>query len=203
MKKRKSVAAFDFDGTITYRDSFPAFLFYAVGPVQAIWKFFLSAPFLIGFALKLVSRQKAKEGVLTRFFKGWPEEKLAQIGERFAREKIPKTIRPEALKRLKWHQERGDCLALVSASVDIYLKPWGKSMGFDHILTSRVEVDRDGKVTGFLIGSNCRREEKVRRLEESIGPTEEYELFAYGDSDGDHELLEAADHPFYRRMPSP
>lgn len=202
MKKEQSVAAFDFDGTITYKDSFPAFLFYAVGPAKAIWNFFLSSPLLICYALKLVSRQKAKEGVLTRFFKGWPVEKLAQIGEGFAREKIPQTIRPEALERLKWHQGRGDCLALVSASIDIYLRPWGKSMGFDHILTSRVEVDRDGKVTGFLIGSNCRSEEKVRRLEESVGPIDEYELFAYGDSDGDQELLEAADHSFYRRMPS-
>ena len=46
------------------------------------------------------------------------------------------------------------------------------------------------------MGKNCWGTEKVRRLQELVGSKEGYVLYAYGDTRGDRELLEYADHPF-------
>jgi phosphatidylglycerophosphatase C len=56
-------------------------------------------------------------------------------------------------------------------------------------------VGSDGRLTGELASPNVRREEKVRRLEAWLGDDGPVELWAYGDSDGDRELLARADHP--------
>ena len=50
--------------------------------------------------------------------------------------------------------------------------------------------------TGQLEGGNVRGPEKVRRVREWLGAGE-VELWAYGDSAGDRELLAAADHPVW------
>lgn len=198
---KRTVAAFDFDKTITHRDSFLQFLFYALGPFKAVWVLFLSLYELIPLLVGNAHRQRAKEAVLTRGFKGRALEEVLEMGKRFAKEKLPGELNPEAVKRIQWHKDRGDELVLISASIDVYLSFFGKEMGFDEVLTSQVEVNGDGRLTGKLKGKNCRNSEKVRRLEEAVGPKKEYLLYAYGDSDGDKELLALADHSYYRYIP--
>jgi len=101
------------------------------------------------------------------------------------------------MDRLQWHLEQGHRCIIVSASIDIYLEPWAESFGVHDVICSRL-ASPNGFVTGKLMGANCWGPEKVRRLEEEFGNLEDYNLFAYGDSRGDRELLAAADHPFYR-----
>jgi phosphatidylglycerophosphatase C len=62
------------------------------------------------------------------------------------------------------------------------------------VIACSLETDGTGRATGRLIGGNCRGPEKVRRLREWLG-AEPAELWAYGDSAGDDELLAFADHP--------
>ncbi len=107
-------------------------------------------------------------------------------------------IKPQAMERLHWHKQQGHDCILVSASLELYLVPWAKRHGFQDILASRLEIDQKGRVTGQLIGKNCWGAEKRRRLIELLGPQKYYQLYAYGDSRGDQELLEIADYPFYR-----
>jgi phosphatidylglycerophosphatase C len=52
-------------------------------------------------------------------------------------------------------------------------------------------------LTGRLEGRNCRGPEKVRRLKEAFGDSFALSA-AYGDTDGDKEMLEAADEGFMR-----
>lgn len=201
MNTKQSIAAFDFDGTITYRDSFFIFLLYTFGFLPSLLRFILLVPQLVGFLAGMISRKEVKEAVIARFLKGLPIENLQVLGEKFAREKLDTQLRPEAVARIKWHQERGDRCLLVSASPDLYLLPWAKRHGFEDVLSSRLAVDDEGKITGKLLGNNCRRGEKVRRLSEKLGSLTDYTLYAYGDSEGDKEMLEAANHPFYRKFP--
>jgi phosphatidylglycerophosphatase C len=82
--------------------------------------------------------------------------------------------------------------------LEVYLSPLGNRLGFDGILATSLEVGDDGRLTGRLSGANVRRAEKVARLrgwlkEELNGAP--YELWAYGDSKGDKELLALAEHP--------
>ncbi len=80
---------------------------------------------------------------------------------------------------------------LVSASPELYVTPIGRRLGFDAVLATRLEVDADGRLTGRLLGANCRGPEKVVRLREwrREGLAMAY---AYGDSAGDREMLDLA-----------
>lgn len=197
---RPVVALFDFDGTLTRGDSFLPFLRTMGGPWYYWSRILLLSPVLGGYALKVLSNWKTKEAVLTRFIKGRTEAELAQLGDRFAHEVIPSLLRPEAVERLRWHQRQGHRTILVSASIEAYLIPWAQSMGFEQVVSSRLEC-RDGTLTGRLVGRNCYGDEKVARLREVLGDFGQYQIYAYGDSRGDRELLAIADHAYYREFP--
>lgn len=110
-------------------------------------------------------------------------------------------LRPGALERIRQHQQQGHLVALVSASLEAYLVPWGRAQGFDVVAGTRLEV-RDGILTGRLAGANCWGAEKVARLKEAVGVIEGRPLIVYADSVGDHELLKLATISAYRTFAS-
>lgn len=193
------IAAFDFDKTLTTRDSFIVFLWFSTSIAQFIKKIFLLTPSVIAYIFGRIGRQELKEKALTLFFKGKSVAEMETLATQFAKEKLPFMIRQEAIERLSWHQEQGHSVVLVSASPEIYLLPWAKKALVSHVLASRLQIV-DGKITGKLDGVNCRGEEKVRRLEEAFGPLNKHTVFAYGDSEGDKELLKIAKYPYYRHF---
>jgi phosphatidylglycerophosphatase C len=201
-KKPAAVAAFDFDGTISYSDTLASFILFSVGFKRFVLNMLPLLPLFAAYLVGKRSRQQTKEKVLSRFFRGEPLSKLRELGEKFASspQGLLKHIKPEALERIAWHRARGDRCILISANLEIYLEPWAKAHGFEATIASLLEGDENGCFTGKLLGLNCRNHEKVRRLEEHAGPKMGYTLYAYGDSDGDKELLAAADYPFYRKL---
>ena len=195
------VAAFDFDGTITRGDSLLPFLRFAAGWPGFLLGLAASVPMLVGLASGLVPAQTAKETLIRRFLRDRTKAEMAAVGEAFAENVIPRMLRPSAIARLTQHQQLGHHCVLVSASLDCYLEPWAVALGFDDVLCSRLEFDEQQRVTGRLQGHNCKGAEKVRRLQEYFGvgwPIAE--MFAYGDSSGDRELLAAASRPFFREF---
>lgn len=200
LSENSIVAAFDFDHTLIDRDSLISFLFYTQGKRKASYHLALLIPAFIRYLLGQISRKEIKEKLIGRFFKGRSFFELERLGKAYADEKLDCFLKPEALRRLEWHQSRGHRCLLVSASFEFYLDPWAKRRGFEKVIGSRLEVDADGSVTGKMLGENCRGPEKKYRLLSYLGPKENYTLYAYGDSDGDREMLELADYPFYRRF---
>lgn len=194
------VAAFDFDGTLTKRDSLLPFLYLTTGMTTTLINLFLEIPHLIQYLLGYRDRQSLKEAFLTRFLKDKPLREIQVNADKFAKQILPKMLRNDSLERIAWHKRQGHRCILISANLDIYLKSWGKLNNFDDIIASRVEFSPEGLVTGHLIGLNCRGPEKIRRLTEIVGPRSEYILYAYGDSEGDRELLNMADFPFYKTL---
>lgn len=197
---KQILACFDFDGTVTYSDSLLPFLIFSFGPISTFFHLFLEFPSFFLFLTGSMDRQEVKERVLKRFFGNYPIESVQELGKEYAHKKMPSLLKKEALAKIKNHKDKGHRLILISASIESYLIPWANLAGFDDVIASRLLVNQDGKVTGKLAGRNCRAEEKVRRLKELVGPLENYEIYAYGDSRGDKELLEAAAHPFYRKF---
>lgn len=121
---------------------------------------------------------------------------IDEAGARHAARIFSGWLRPDTVKRLEWHREQGHRVVLVSASLTPYLVPLGTRLGVDAVLCTQLEVGADGRLTGRLDGPNCRGAEKVTRLEtwlteSGLGGAE---LWAYGDSAGDRELLARADH---------
>ena len=161
------------------------------------------SPTLAGYSLGLVTNSIAKERVLIKCLAGMRTDVLRLEGERFAAYVLPGLLRNEALQRLEWHKRQGHRCVAISASLDIYVRPWAEKTGLDDVIATHLESREDGTVTGKLSGANCFGIEKVRRLEALLGAREGYSLYAYGDSRGDKELLSSADYAYYRQIPKP
>ncbi|MGC2456602.1 MAG: HAD-IB family hydrolase [Gallionellaceae bacterium] len=196
------VAAFDFDGTLTRRDTLLPFLLYLLGVAEVARHALVLSPTLVGYGLNLIPNDVAKERVLSQCLTGMEMDALRQEGERFAALALPHLLRHEALQRLAWHQQQGHRCVVISASLDLYVRPWAQQAGFNDIIATHLEVRQDGRITGKLAGKNCFGAEKARRLQALLGARDGYVLYAYGDSRGDKELLSLADHAYFRRMPA-
>jgi phosphatidylglycerophosphatase C len=200
VNQKMIVAAFDFDGTLTYQDTLLPFLSFIKGPFKMYRGIALAIPSLFGCLFKSSYRQRAKEVILKETLGGMSIEEVRKEGEDFALGPLPGKIRPEAMQKLQWHKQQGHRCVLISANLDVYLEPWAFNAGFHDLISSKVEASQEGKVTGNLVGLNCWGLEKTRRLLQLLGPKDQFTLYAYGDSQGDLPLLELADYPFYRRF---
>ena len=199
MEKMKTiVAAFDFDGTVSYFDTLVPFLWSTAGTMKTAKNLACLIPPFIRFINNRDLRQETKEQLLKEFLSGKEYGDLAACGTNYAKGLLNRFIKPEALERIAWHKKQNHTLVLISANLKLYLEPWGKMNSFDHILSSELEFDHKGQATGKLKGKNCWGQEKVIRLTELLGSKENYILYAYGNSRGDQELLNLADYSFYR-----
>lgn len=191
-----NLALFDFDGTITTKDTFIAFIYFAVAPRRIKVGKVLLAPVISGYKLGIVSAARAREFISGFGFRGRPIEELRRLGRQYAERVVPRYIRPKALKRIQWHQNRGDKVVVVSASLDVYLKPWCDKYGLE-LICSKFEV-QNGRVKGISFGSDCSGSEKASRVLEKYH-LEAYEvIYAYGDTAEDKPMLDLADVRFYR-----
>jgi phosphatidylglycerophosphatase C len=181
----RTVAAFDFDGTLTRRDSLLPFVASVVGWTRVARAFVPAAPQM------RTDRDRAKEKFLAGAIGGMSHDALRAAGASFAHHVV---VTPEMQSRLAWHRREGHEVVIVSASLDLYLCDVGQRIGADHVLCSSLEVDEHKRVTGRLIGGNCRGPEKAKRLLEYIGDADAI-AWAYGDTAGDRELLALAAHP--------
>jgi phosphatidylglycerophosphatase C len=189
----RRVAAFDFDRTLTTRDTFVPFLRRVAGWPRFLAAVIRSSPRLVLAAALDRHRDAAKAAMLRALLRGRSEASVRAQGEEHARDFVERIWRRDMRERLDWHRSQGHAVAIVSASPTLYLDAVGRTLGVDAVLATELEVGADGRLTGELAGRNVRRAEKVRRLEAWLG-TDDAEIWAYGDSTGDHELLERADH---------
>ena len=80
---------------------------------------------------------------------------------------------------------------IVTASPENLVAPFAQDLGADWLIGTRLAFDAEGRVAGALEGANCRGREKVARLQAAFGVDVRLEA-AYGDSDGDREMLTLA-----------
>ncbi|MGH8985399.1 MAG: HAD-IB family hydrolase [Acidimicrobiia bacterium] len=187
------VAAFDFDGTLSTRDNVVPFLRAAVGGPRLAVGLAATTPRLVAAALDDGRRDRAKTALVRRLLTGYATVRLAEVAERFAGDVVEHHLRAGAVARAEWHRNQGHELVIVSASFAVYLEPIARRLGFDGALGTELEAGADGHLTGRLVGANVRRAEKVRRLDDWLDDRPAT-VWAYGDSSGDRELFERADH---------
>jgi phosphatidylglycerophosphatase C len=191
-----NLVLFDFDGTITKDDSFLKFIRFVVGDVRFLIGLIVLSPILVAYKLKLIPNYKAKQKMLSWFFKGYSENDFRKVANKYSLNHIDKILRPKAMERLKWHKEQNHKIVIVSASIDCWLRSWCEKNGFE-LLATQLEIE-NGIVTGKLLTKNCYGQEKVNRIKESYNLKEYEYIYAYGDSRGDKEMLELADENFYK-----
>ena len=189
LPERRVIAVFDLDGTVTKSDTLLPFLRFAVGDLAFALRLPIVLPILAAMALRLLSRQRAKELVIGLYLGGMTREQLAARGEAFARERLPRMVREAAANQVAWHRARGHHCVLASASIAPYVTPWARASGFDDVLCTELVYDDRGRATGCIAGLNCRGEEKVRRLQAQFGELDKLTLHGYGDSSADRPFL--------------
>lgn len=194
--KPLQLAAFDVDGTILFCDSFMLFLRFYAGKIGFILNIISLTPVFILYIFKIINRDAAKNRILSVFLKGESEETYKKKCNEFA--KIYNIIsRKDAIEAIKKHQKNGEIVALVSASLEDYLFPFANSLEINHVIATKMEII-NGKLSGKMLGQNCRAQEKLNRIYENFGEIEI--IAAYGDSRGDKEMIMAAKNQFYRTL---
>ncbi|HHB75954.1 MAG TPA: HAD-IB family hydrolase, partial [Desulfobulbus sp.] len=148
--RKPNLALFDFDGTISNRDSFLLFVRKTVGVGRFCAGMAQLSPRIGRFLLKCYPNHDLKEDVLARFFKGCPVPEFRKAAETFCLGTVPFILRRQAESRLRWHQERGDRVAVVSATPELILAPWCHQHELD-LLATRLQVT-DGKLSGRIEG---------------------------------------------------
>ncbi len=187
-----ALAAFDLDGTLTRGGSVMAFLCRVAGLWPTTRAVATRSPSLAKSLVIRSTTDHAKEALFIRLLAGLEAAEVAEVAEDFARSYLEPRVRPEMVRVLEWHRDRGHRVVIVSASPALYVEPLGRSLGVDAVLATRLEVSPDGRLTGRFSGLNCRGDEKLARVLTWLDGAPA-KLWAYGNSSGDAQLLAAAD----------
>ena len=209
------VAAFDFDGTLTRGGSVWQFLGTVCGRDAVVSAGIALLPKLVRAALfGGKAADEAKEALFVRTLAGRSAGHVTEQAAAFGVAHYRRRHRTKVRARLDWHLRQGHRVVIVSASPEAYVSAAAAELAVHGVVATRLEVDSDGKLTGRFEGPNCRGAEKLRRLQQWIGTSPDASptgdgshgdvshqthdaahpyLWAYGNSAGDYEMLEAAD----------
>lgn len=197
--EREKIAVFDFDGTITTRDSLMEFLKFTHGLLRTFWGLFILSPVLVLYKLKVIPNYTAKQVLFSWFYRGWSIKKFDAKCSDFVG-KIHQIVNPEAIQVIKQYQAEGIKVVVITASPENWVRPWADVIGLHEVIGTQIAVDSNNRLTGRFLSKNCYGQEKVNRFLEKYPNRSDYILEAYGDSRGDEELLAFADKGFLKRF---
>jgi phosphatidylglycerophosphatase C len=191
----RTVAAFDFDGTLTTRDTFVPFLVAARGWRRVAT---VAAPRIGGLLRSRhddSERDRTKAAILHALFRDQALDVVNRIAELHAARIAQRWLRNDVLARLEWHRSQDHEIVIVSASLRNYIDPIAQQLGIQQVFATTLATDPiTGRYTGALVGNNVRGAEKATLLRSFVNG-DDATVWAYGDSAGDRALLAAADHP--------
>lgn len=196
---------FDFDGTLTFKDSLIEFLRFSKGDAYTFLLFFIYSPLLILMKLGLYSNHKAKQKIFSFCFKGMLIRDFNTLCKNFAESKAD-LLRMVGLREIENLLEKNAKVMVVSASLRNWTAPLlGTCFNITDNLNDKgvfvigTEIEEvNGRVTGKFSTPNCYGQEKVNRVNAIIANRKDYHITAYGDSKGDKELLAFADESHYK-----
>ena len=189
----KKIYAFDFDGTITTKDTLIEFIRYAKGSMALGLGFMRYAHLLVLMIIGLYPNYKAKQKVFAHFFKDTTLDDFNALCKAFAASSRH-LLRPNAIEAINHATKEGSEVLIVSASIDNWVQPFFPQV---KVVSTQIEVI-DGKLTGRFLSKNCYGQEKVNRIVSLYPNRQDYHLTAYGDSRGDREMLAFADESYFK-----
>jgi len=200
-KSNKSfLAIFDFDKTITTKDSFNDFFIAQFGIINFLIFMLRNSFYVSLYITGRMENHVIKEKLLSNYFKNASYPEFAEKCREYSRYRLPGIINKECIKKIIWHKQMNHELVLLSASLYEWIEPWAKDIGFSHIICTKIEII-DGKVTGKIKSEeNCYGKNKLNLLNKIFNDMTSYYIYAYGDSKSDKYFLEIADEAFYKRF---
>jgi HAD superfamily hydrolase (TIGR01490 family) len=192
----KKIAFFDFDGTITTKDTLLEIIKFLRGKAAFYAGFLLYSPWLLAYKMNFFPNDRVKQKILTYFFSGIPEQIFQEKCDLFTKVKLPEMIRPAAITEINRLRAMGFEIVVISASAGNWIRNWTSSYALK-LISSKLEV-KNGLITGKIEGKNCHGEQKVICIMEQWNLKEFDEIYAYGDSSGDKPMLALATKSFYK-----
>ncbi|PPU93571.1 HAD family hydrolase [Xanthomonas albilineans] len=195
MTTPSALALFDFDQTVTSGDSYSGFLRRVATPAQQASVRWTIGPWLVGYRLGLISAVAIRERVTRMVFAGRAAEEIATQAAVYAEQALPPLLQAQMMQRIAWHQAQGHHVVLVSASLDLYLRPWCAQHGLA-LICNRLEAC-DGRLTGRYAGGDC-GPHKAALIRARYTLSAYRRIYAYGDSREDRPMLALAHERWYR-----
>ncbi len=192
----KKIAFFDFDGTVTTRDSLLEIIKFLKGGTAYYTGIFLHLHWFVAYRINLISATLLKEKILSWFFSGTPENVFQKQCDLFAERALPGLIRREAIAEMDRLRKEGFEMVIVSASAENWIRNFAKQLSLELIAT-RLQI-KNGLITGKLEGKNCSGEQKVIRIQERWDLTGYEEIYVYGDTPADKPMMALATRSFYK-----
>jgi HAD superfamily hydrolase (TIGR01490 family) len=194
----ETIIIFDFDGTITTKDTMLDFVKWHFGLIKFSLGMLKILPKIILYKIGLISNQKAKEDFLTHFFGGMEYDEFVELCKNYSLSEIDGIIKKEAEEKIKFYRTHGHKMIIITASILQWVEPWALKAGFAKVLASEIEV-KNSKVTGKIMGKNCYGIEKVNRFISEYNSFENYHTVCFGDSKGDFEILKSSNKSYYKK----
>ncbi|MCW3161334.1 HAD-IB family hydrolase [Chryseobacterium oryctis] len=191
----KKLYCFDFDGTLTYKDTMFMYLkFYNSTKFRV--QFLKHIPLFILLKLKLADAEKVKKSFVGSILKGQTQEKIEKKSQQFFERYYPKIIRENALDFINNIDRNNTQSLLVTASLDIWTKPFAEALKMQLVAT---EAEfKNGIFTGNFVGKNCNGKEKLIRIKKVITDYKFDKTIAFGDTSGDKVMLQWANEGHYQ-----
>ncbi len=191
----KKLYCFDFDGTLTYKDTMFLYLkFYNASKFRM--QFIKHIPLFTLLKLNLLDAEKVKKSFISSILKGQPKAKIEKKSQEFFDEYYPEIFRENALDFIKnIDYSQTDCY-IVSASLDIWVKPFAEKFKMN-LISTKAEFKND-ILTGNFVGKNCNGLEKVNRIKQEISDKKYDKTIAFGDTSGDQQMLDWANEGQYK-----
>lgn len=191
----KKLYCFDFDGTLTRKDTMILFLKF-VNPSKLRMQFLRHIPLFVLLKLKLANAEKVKQSLISSVIGGMQEKKIKENADAFFEKYYPSLIRQNALDFLESIDKEKTEMLLVTASLDIWARPFSEKFGMQ-LVSTKAEI-QNGVFTGKFSTPNCNGKEKVVRIQEEIKNKKFDKRIAFGDTEGDRAMLAWADEGHFR-----
>jgi HAD superfamily phosphoserine phosphatase-like hydrolase len=191
----KTLVLFDFDGTLTKKDTFFQFLCFSKGASSVIMMFLGNLHSILFYFVRLISAEELKRRLFNYHFKGSNKAELETTGDLFSIY-MNKTasFRKDIMEKLNTYKRESADIYVVSASIGIWVHPICKSLGINAICT---EIEFEAMVfNGKFATKNCNGIEKANRIRAEVDLKAYSKIIAYGNSKGDKEMLAMANDAF-------
>ena len=185
------LALFDFDGTLTTKDSLEEFVKFAVGKPSYYFKLALFSPIFFLYKIKIMDNSYAKELLFRLYFHKINEDEFKAVAQEYGETKINDIIREDIYEKFLQHIQDGDKVLIVSASIRSWLQPWADKHKVELLCTELAFKDKI--FTGHFATINCHGKEKLRRVQAHLNLDDYEKIYTYGDSSGDDSILAIAD----------
>lgn len=197
----RNLALFDFDGTLTTRETYGDFIRAVASPRRLFFGRILLAPLVLAYRAKLINGVAARAAITRVALRGVPESRARAEGARLAQTLLPTLLRVDEMARLRGHLAAGDQVVVVTGNFELMLAPWCAAVGVD-LIASELAV-RAQCLSGTYLGRQNAGEEKARRIKERYQLSDYQRIYAYGDTPEDAAMLALADRRFYRGQAVP